>query len=381
MAEKTVSNCNDKKISVRYDESKRNFRKAVKTRLNNEFINSRLKQSAVLDKLKELGYNTNKGTLKKTLDPLDESSFDLWIIKGLCECFSISLGELLEDPMFQSLPVVKTPDSVVVTPDDISVRNELRQKFEKYKGTYFCYSNSRNDGKDDIVEFKLEIEDRDGIKAILTYYGNINIRKKDFEALKTYTCVPRILGKECVVLLEFADNDYTFYHFYFKVPNFYTSSLYHRRGFYVTTSTKQGHELAPLLNGFVLFDKQLSLSDINRYVPTLLSLNTSKFTISENVYNHIMQDKSELSSFLTDYSKNIEKNGDSYIIHENQILVQLAEIEPKRKQAHLFDIFTQIKSYANNCTQAVFPDERPYARFAYYNLLEKEKTDENESTQ
>ena len=140
MAEKTESNCNDENISVRYDESKRVFRKAVKTRLNKEFLNSRLKKNAVREKLEELGYNVNKGTLSKVLDPLDESSFDLWIIKGLCECFSISLGKLLEDPMFQSVPVVKTPDPVVETPDDISVRNELRQKLQKYKGTYFCLS-------------------------------------------------------------------------------------------------------------------------------------------------------------------------------------------------------------------------------------------------
>ena len=390
MAEKKAIQNNFDPTSVRYDDRKRDFRTSVKKRVYEEYSNSLLKPEALLKKLDKLGYNVNKGTLKKMLDPLNESTFDLWIIKGLCECFNISLGELLGDPMYQAVPSVKVPESIeeVVEvaeveedkedkedPDVIAAKNKFEQDFFKYFGTFYCYSNSKNFGNNDLVEFKLEIS-KETCDATLTYLGDID-REND-DNTKSYVCVPKLLEKNHVVMLEFEIEDHSFFHFYFKYSSLFTSKLYHRRGFYVSTSTDEEHEGAPLINGFVLFNKQLTKSDAKKYVPTLLTLDNTKFVIREDIYKHIMQDVPELSTFLTKYKENVEEHVGFCIINEAEIIKKIGKIKPKEDQSPAFALLVQIKSHADNCTQLTFNEERPYARFAYYHLPKREEADENQ---
>ena len=358
--------------SIRLDERKNNFKKEVKKRLYTEFKRTRWSYDDLVDELRERDYKVNKGTLKNMVDPINESSFDLWIIKGLCECFNISLGELLEDHMLLASKE-KTAESTSENLKNIDTNNKLLQDFSQYKGTYYCYSNSKNYGKNDIVEFKLEIDDTNGITAALTYYGNIDDKREETPFPKTYVCVPKLLGKDRVVMLEFTKGGNSFFHFYFKYTDFYTSHLYHRRGFYVTTSTDNDHEGAALINCFVLFDKQLSLSDAKKYVPSLLSLDNTKFLITEETYNNIMQEKTELSNFLTKYDKYFEKKVGFCIINEAKLLNELKTITQKEVMAHEFSLLTQIKSYADNCTQVIFNDELPYARFTEFVLKNDKK--------
>ena len=138
--------------SIRLDERKNNFKKEVKKRLYTEFKRTRWSYDDLVDELRERDYKVNKGTLKNMVDPINESSFDLWIIKGLCECFNISLGELLEDHMLLASKE-KTAESTSEDLKNIDTNNKLLQDFSQYKGTYYCYSNSKNYGKNDIVEF------------------------------------------------------------------------------------------------------------------------------------------------------------------------------------------------------------------------------------
>ena len=138
--------------SIRLDERKNNFKKEVKKRLYTEFKRTRWNYDDLVDELRERDYKVNKGTLKNMVDPINESSFDLWIIKGLCECFNISLGELLEDHMLLASKE-KTAEPTSEDLKNIDTNNKLLQDFRQYKGTYYCYSNSKNYGKNDIVEF------------------------------------------------------------------------------------------------------------------------------------------------------------------------------------------------------------------------------------
>lgn len=377
MAEKQDTNQKKKDESVRYDKRKLEFMEKVKSRLESEHKKSRWGYDALLTELRERNYNVNKGTLKKILNPLDHSSFDLWIIKGLCECYNIPIGELLSETLDTEPESI--PEPVVETCSDIESHNKLKQILESYMGTFFCYSNSKNFGKNDIVEFQLELKENNGIIAILTYYGNVD-RRTGKPIVRTYSCVPKMLGDNEAILLEFTKEGHSFFHFYINYKGFFSSSLYHRRGFYVSTATDNKHSGAPLINCFVLFDKQLSASDIQNYVPTLLALENTKFYISKDTYKHIMQLNSDLSVFLTKYSEYFVEEDWRFRVDEVSILDRIASVKPNEKAAYEFRLLTQIKSYADNCTQLAFNDELPYARFSEY-ILTKEKADENELTQ
>lgn len=378
MAEDKTIKHNEKSDSVRYDDNKLKFMKKVKTRLQDEYINSHLTPEGIVAAMGDRQYYVNKNTLLNMVNPLNKSTFDIWLAKGLCECFNISIGELLGDSLDTEPESI--PEPVVKNCSDIEAHNKLKQTLESYLGTFFCYSNSKNFGKSDIVEFKLEIKEDNGIVAILTYFGNVD-RRTGKQIVRTYTCIPKMLGANEAILLEFTKEGHSFFHLYINYKGFFSSPLYHRRGFYVSSATDNKHSGAPIINCFVLFDKQLSSSDIQNYVPTLLALDNTKFYISKDTYNHIMQVNSDLSGFLTKYSEYFVEEDWRYRVDEASILDKITPIKPNEKAAHEFMLLTQIKSYADNCTQLAFNDELPYARFSEYVLLKKEKTDKNELTQ
>lgn len=239
---------------------------------------------------------------------------DWYCLLGFCKLFHVDISSLMMDT-----PSTKAPSSLHT---DYFPEDKFPLLHDKhYLGTYYCYALSSNTSSNQIVSFKLLIQEEIAEYTCVDSNGNV----------RTMYGIPFHIKKSEAIEIRFTNEQGYYYYIYFKYRNYNSSDLYYRQGILVSSSTSSGD---PFTAAFVLFRNKLSEKMVAEHIPGLLKLPGNYFYITKKALEKLALGNRELQFFLSNYGYFIqEERNILFRVNEHALLSSIDETD----RASMFD--------------------------------------------
>lgn len=326
---------------------------AIKNRLIKKF--SYYHQNGLsINKLKEelnnmCGFELNYDTLAHTLD-LNRNTLDMYCVIAMCRYFNLDIAYVLSEPSSTSEAMDEQSQFIS---ERYSVLNDPR-----YMGTYYGYLYSQKQTYNLVDKFELDIHLTHGkVLATLTviYYNE----EKTEIGRRKFTGIP-IFVRPSNIYIVFTESNGQFILMSFSYVHYNVKNLYFRRGAIITLGKDAARQ--PLLQSFVLFGRELSDEQVEKYVPGFLLLYDSAFHIRADVLAQLAEEHEDVAYLFRDFSYIFQANCERFFtVNEAQILASVKNNMPKKDVIKALQI---MKSNAVDAKRIYFPEIEAISEFA-----------------
>lgn len=282
-----------------------------------------------------VSYNTLSDVLAEDKHRKDTTP-NLHLVLALCRYWNLDYATIL------------APAKVAKKP--VPVENALVAKTEilddeGYTGTFYGYMYTKNIKRNEIVDFELNIDPKgDSTTATLTVYNNtdkVNGDPLDYKSV--YVGTPLLLTKKNIIAMTLVDDTGAFYSFYIDYRHYNIDKLYYRKGIAVTTESESDK---PLLNNFVLFQKEVSSEKKDKLIPGLLPIVGDSFIITKDDMD-TLKETDELKSFFKEYSYNWNgKEKSMYRIRVSHVLKSIEDENDEQERYRVINALLRLKERA-----------------------------------
>lgn len=330
---------------------------AIKKRLNEAVDKINISTNKLKDELNDkYGYEINYETLNNTLNLSKPKSLDTICVIALCRYFNLDTAFVLSEP--------NNPNSEIYTNENQFVSERFAILSDpKYLGDYYGYFYSPKKTNNLINNFHLKINKEYG-KAVArltinyhSYKDNGQLKQGEKELIGT-----PIMVKPSNIYIVFTEGKGQFILFSFSYVLYNENTLYFRRGAMIT----QGRDAArhPLMQSFVMLNKELSQENIEQYIPGFLLLYDTDFHLPAHKLKELSKNHPEVARIFDEFGYIFQANQELYYkVNETQILASVRNNIPKQDVVKALQL---MKANATDATRIYFPEIDEFSEFSKF---------------
>ena len=303
------------------------------------------------------GFSVSYNTLSDVLavDKLrKDTTPNLHLVLALCRYWNLDYATILAP--------AKIAKKLVPVENALVAKTEILDD-KGYSGTFYGYMYTKNIKRTEIVDFELNIEPKgDSTVATLTVYNSTDKVKGDsLDYQSVYVGTPLLLTKKNIIAMTLVDDTGAFYSFYIDYRSYNVDKLYYRKGIAVTTESESDK---PLLNNFVLFQKEVSPEKRENLIPGLLPIVGDSFIITKEDMDFLKED-GELKTFFQEYSYNWNgKDKLMYRIRVSHILKSIEDENDEQERYRVINALLKLKEKAQAPVRIEYSNPEGMAGFA-----------------
>lgn len=299
-------------------------------------------------------YEINYDTLRNTLN-YDKNSLDAICIVAICKYFNLDIAYVLSPPDNPASEIYNNESTYV------SERYSILDD-PKYMGKYYGYFYSPKKANQKVDSFTLEFitKNKKTVAQLNVDYHSINNDGQVRTINKVLEGTPIHVNPSSIYIV-FTESSGQFNIMSFSYVPYNSNKLYFRRGAMIT----QGRDATrqPLMQSFVLFDKQLSSSEME-YVPGFLLLHDTFFHIKVSEMEELVEKHPEIASLYKDLRYIFEANTHQYYeVNEAQILNSVRDDVPKKD---IVKAMLLMKGAASDAKRIYYPEIDAYSEFSKF---------------
>lgn len=333
----------------------------IKKRLNKLIIERGYGNPSALSKEIEnaLDIKLNYTTIKDTLTEHKLKSLDMMCIIAICRYYDINISYILSDPDADN-GFYENEDKYTSS-KGFSILDD-KSYFIKYHGYFY----TPKDYKNYIDDFALEItqENDKTIAKLMVNYHSVNLDGNHYLKFKALTGTP-ILSNKSNIYIVFTESTGLFILLSFKYDPYPGGARpYFRRGTMVTFG--QSANRPPLLQSFVMFDKELSKEDVERFIPGFLLLSDPAFHLPKNELQKLRKEHPEVEDLYNNYEDIFKHNHKTYYrLKESDFLSDNADYG-RMSDVDVAKALLYMKSCATDAKRIYFPEPAVFTEFSKF---------------
>ena len=171
-----------------------------------------------------------------------------------------------------------------------------------------------------------------------------------------------ILVKPSSIYIVFTEGKGQFILFSFSYVLYNENTPYFRRGAIITHSRDASRH--PLMQSFVMFNKELSQENIEQYIPGFLLLYDTDFHLPAHKLKELSKNYPEVAHIFDEFGYIFQANQELYHkVNETQILASVRNNIPKQDVVKALQL---MKANATDATRIYFPEIDEFSEFSKF---------------